>query len=125
MAREKSKINTEDINVGTPTLCLLPATNYLFKVHRKEYKITIPRKGVYNKIDPDLYTEEDGEFIILDEKSSVMYLPAISKVLFAVKKYPDLKPNQLFAPIALVFKKTVVTIIGQIIEMVEPPIDVV
>lgn len=114
----------EDINVGTPTMCLLPATNYLFKVHKKEHKITIPRKGVYEKIDPDVYTKEDGEFMLLDEKSSVMYLPAISKVLFAVKKYPDLKPNQLFAPIALVFKKKTVTIIAQIIEMIEPPVDV-
>lgn len=114
----------EDINVGTPTMCLLPATNYLFKVHKKEHKITIPRKGVYEKIDLDVYTKEDGEFMLLDEKSSVMYLPAISKVLFAVKKYPDLKPNQLFAPIALVFKKKTVTIIAQIIEMIEPPVDV-
>lgn len=115
----------EDINVGTPTMALLPATNYLFKVHKKEHKITIPRKGVYSEIDPEMYTKEDGEFMLLDEKSSVMYLPAISKVLFAVKKYPKLKPNELFAPIALVFKKKTVTIIAQIIEMVEPPVDVV
>lgn len=121
MTKRKSE---EVINVGTPTLALLPATNYLFKVHKKEHKITIPRKGVYSEIDPDLYTKEDGEFMLLDEKSSVMYLPAISKVLFAVKKYPDLKPNQLFAPIALVFKKKTVTIIAQIIEMIEPPVDV-
>lgn len=126
MTRKKNYKTTVDWsegenNVGTPTMVLLPAINYLFKVHRKEYKITVPRKGIYNEIDPELYTEEDGEFMILDEKSNVMYLPAISKVLFAVEKYPDLKPNQLFAPIALVFRKKEVDIIGQIVEMLEVP----
>lgn len=125
MAKRKSETNiTEEVNVGTPTLVLLPAVNYLFKVLKKEHKITVPRKGVYSEIDPELYTKEDGEFMLLDEKSKVMYLPAISKVLFALKKYPDLKPNQLFAPVAFVFKKKEVDIIGQVIEMIEPPIDV-
>lgn len=110
-----------ETNIGTPTMVLLPATNYLFKVRKEEYKITIPREGVYSEIDSELYTEEDGEFLLYDEKSKVMYLPAISKILFAVKKYPDLKPNQLFAPIALVFKKKNVDIIGQIVEMLEVP----
>lgn len=115
----------EDIIVGVPTMGMLPATNYLFKVHKKEHKITIPRKGVYSEIDPETYTKEDGEFAILDEKSNVLYLPAISKVLLAVKKYPDLKPNCLFTPIAFVFKKKTVDVIGQVVEMVEPPVDVV
>lgn len=120
----KTTLWSEDgTNVGTPTMVLLPATNYLFKVHKKEYKITIPREGIYSEIDSELYTEKDGEFMVLDEKSKVMYLPAISKILFAVKKYPDLKSNQLFAPIALVFKKKYVDVIGQIVEMLEVPAD--
>lgn len=112
------------VNIGTPTMVLLPATNYLFKVLKREYKITVPREGVYSEIDSELYTEKDGEFMLLDEKSKVMYLPAISKVLFAVKKYPDLKPNQLFAPLALVFRKKYVDIIGQVVEMLEVPADI-
>ena len=110
-------------NIGTPTMVLLPATKYFFKVYKEEHKITVPREGVYNEIDPELYKKEDGEFMLFDEKSKVMYLPAISKVLFAVKKYPDLKPNQLFAPIALVFRKKYVDIIGQVVEMLEVPAD--
>lgn len=115
----------EEVSVGTPTLVLLPAQNYLFKVHKKEHKITIPRKGVYSEIDSELYTKEDGEFMILDSKSNIMYLPAISKVLFALNKYPKLEPNQLFAPIAFVFRKKEVDILGQIVEMIEPSVNVV
>jgi len=123
--RKKTKEELEDwadknVHIGTPTLILLPAANYLFKVHEKEHKITIPRAGIYNELDPEMYKEEDGEFMLLDEKSKVMYMPAISKVLFATKKYPKLKPNQLFAPLAFVFKKDEVDIIGQIVEMLEP-----
>lgn len=127
MAKKKTKRSKKsdshidvDVHVGTPTLALLPATNYVFKVHKKEYKITVPREGKYCEIDPDMFEEEDGEFMLLDEKSKVMYIPAISKVLFAVNKYPKLKTNQLFAPLAFVFKKDEVDIIGQIVEMLDP-----
>jgi len=122
---KKAKKELEDwaeknVHMGTPTIALLPAANYLFKVHEKEYKITVPRAGMYSEIDSKMYNEEDGEFMLLDEKSKVMYMPAVSKVLFAAKKYPKLKPNQLFAPLAFVFKKKEVDIIGQIVEMLEP-----
>ncbi len=109
-----------DVHMGTPTMVLLPAANYLFKVSKRELKITVPRKGVYEKIDPSEYGKEDGEFALFDGKNKIMYMPAISKVLFALKKYPKLEANQLFAPIALVFKKDEVDIIGQIVEMLEP-----
>jgi len=109
-----------DALMGTPTIALLPAANYLFRVDKKEYKVTVPRKGVYEKLDPKMYSAKDGEFSLLDKKNNVMYMPAISKVLFATKQYPDLKPNQLFAPIALVFRDKEVDIIGQVVEMLEP-----
>lgn len=110
----------KDVHMGTPTVVLLPAANYMFRVKKGEHKITVPRKGVYEKIDPSAYSKTDGEFNLLDEKNQVMYLPAISKVLFATKKYPDLEPNQLFAPIALVFHKEEVDIIGHVVEMLDP-----
>jgi len=125
MAKKQKKADmatgSKEGHIGTPTMILLPARNYYFKVLKPEHKIKIPRKGTYLDIDPKLYSEEDGEFMLLDDKSNVMYLPAISKVLFATEKYPDLEANQVFAPIALVFKKKEVEIIGQIIEMMEPP----
>jgi hypothetical protein len=108
-------------HVGTPTMILLPAKNYHFKVLKKEHKITLPREGIYNELDPETYKKADGEFLLLDENSNILYLPAISKVLFATKSYPDLKSNQLFAPIAMIFGEKEVDIIGQVIEMLAPP----
>lgn len=110
-----------EIQYGMPTITLLPPKNYCFKVYKQEHKITVPRKGSYHKIDPDQYSEEEGEFKLFDEKSKVMYMPAITKVLFATKQYPDLGSNQVFAPIALVFRKNEVDIIGQVLEMIESP----
>lgn len=113
---------SEDVKtvIGTPTMALLPAGQYPLKVIHKEIKITIPRKGTYEELDPSFYTKKDGEFMLLDDSNKVMYLPAITKVLFGIKKYPDLKPNQLFVPLALIFKEETVDIIGQVIEMIEP-----
>ena len=108
-------------NFGTPTMSLFPARNYHFKVLKGEHKITIPRSGKYSDLAPEVFKEEDGQFNLYDEQSKVMYLPAISKVLFAVSKYPALENNQLFAPIALLFGDDTVDIIGQVIEMLPPP----
>lgn len=102
---------------GTPTMILLPARQYKFKVSKKEYKITIPRKGLYSDLDSKFFSEKDGEFMLLNSKNNILYLPAISKVLLATGKYPDLETHQFFAPIALVFKSDSVEIIGQIGEM--------
>jgi hypothetical protein len=112
-----TKIKDDGFQRGTPTMILLPAKPYKFKVSKKEYKITLPRKGTYKDIDSDFFSEEDGEFMLMDNKSNIMYLPAISKVLLATGKYPDLEAHQFFAPVALIFKKDKVEIIGQIGEM--------
>lgn len=116
---EKKKKKSEDKDmlkiIGTPTMMLLPARNYKFKVYPEEYDIVIPRKGSYKDIDDEMYSEEDGEFNILE--NDVLYIPSISKILFATSKYPDLKDNQAFNPIALVVEKDEVRIIGNVIEM--------
>lgn len=109
-----------DTFVGTPTMVLLPARNYYFRVLNSKFSITIPREGTYFDLDSDFYTKEEGSFSILDEEKMVLYMPSISKVLFGVHKYPDLAPNQLFAPAALVFNKDTVEIIGQLIEVLDP-----
>jgi len=130
MAKRKKKIqdapatleewNKDGAQVGTPTMVMFPARNFHFRVSKSEHEITIPRKGNYHKIAPEVFTEEDGDFMVYDEDNAVMYLPAITKILFAVNKYPDLEANQLFAPIALLFDEDVVRIIGQIVEMLPP-----
>jgi len=110
----------DNVQYGTPSMILLPSANYKFTVSKKTYSIKIPRKGFYHELDSDFFSEEDGEFNIYDEKSKVMWLPSISKVLYATKKYPDLKANQLFAPISLKFKKEEVEILGHVIEVLNP-----
>ncbi len=117
----KAKENGKE-RFGTPTMVMMPARNYRFKIVKEEHKITIPRKGKYFDLDPEFFTEESGEFNIFDGRSKVLYMPAISKVLFGVKSYPDLESAQLFAPIALKFNKDNIEITGQVLEMLLPPV---
>ena len=109
-----------EAQVGTPTMVMFPPRNFHFRVSKEEHKITIPRKGNYHEIAPEVFTEEEGDFMVYDEDNAVMYLPAITKILFAVEKYPDLGSNQLFAPIALLFNDDTVDIIGQVVEVIPP-----
>jgi hypothetical protein len=113
-------VDDSTTHIGTPTMVLLPARNYKFKVIHQEIKITIPRKGTYHDLDKEFYSLEEGEFDIYDEVSKVLYIPSVTKVLLGLKKYPYLESNQLFAPIALVFNDEEVDVIGQVIEMMSP-----
>lgn len=106
--------------VGTPTMVMFPARNYNFRVTKTEYTITIPRKGNYQEIAPEVFDEKDGDFMVFDEENAVLYMPAITKILFAVEKYPALENNQLFAPIALLLDDDEVRIVGQVIEVLPP-----
>jgi len=116
MVKKEKKIDTEPLKViGTPTMMLLPAKNYKFKVYPKDYTITIPKKGFYKDFDKNMYSDKDGEFNILD--NNILYMPSISKVLFATSQYPDLKDDQAFIPVAIIINKDNVQIIGNIIEM--------
>ncbi len=109
--------------VGTPTLMLLPARNYTFKVFEGDHSITIPRKGKYVDLDNKLFTEADGEFNIMnhvdEESGSVLFMPSLSKVLFATAKYPNLEDDQAFIPIAIVIREDEVEIVGNIIQMLK------
>jgi hypothetical protein len=119
---KKKKPKTVEV-VGTPTAMLLPARNYKFKVYDEDYVIKVPRKGSYVEFDGEIYTPEDGDFDFLqyaeDEKAHIVYLPAISKVLFATKQYPDMGELQAFTPIALIIKEDGVEIVGNLIEMLK------
>lgn len=120
MGKKRQKTYTKV--VGTPTMMMLPARNYKFQVEDSDYVITVPRKGKYVDLAPEIYTEEDGEFEIFarqddDDLEAVLYVPSLTKVLFGVSRYPDLNDNQGFTPIAIVVKKDEVDIVGNIIEM--------
>lgn len=123
MAKKKS-IENEFVEVsGTPTPLLLPSRNYKFKVYEEQYSLRVPRRGKYVDLNDKLFSEKDGEFNILshddDENMDIVFLPAISKLLFATAQYPDMKDNQAFVPIALIIKDDYVDIIGNLIEMME------
>ena len=107
----------DDYSRGTPPAIFLPAKNYIFKHDENHYVLKIPRRGKYNDLAPDIFTEEDGEFNILDEDSNTLFMPAITKVLFAASKYPDLKFNQFFCPYVIQFLEDEVIISGQVINM--------
>jgi len=125
MPRKKTNKKNDDKSlvkvIGTPTMLLLPARNYKFKVYQKNHSIKIPRKGVYKDLDDKVFSESSGGFNILEhlEDSDVytMYMPAISKVLFAVSQYPDLKDNQAFTPLVMIIREDEVEIVGNVIEM--------
>ena len=74
-------------------------------------------------LNDEIFSEEDGDFNLLQysrsKRQHTIYLPALSKILFATAKYPDLSDTQAFTPIALVVKKDSVDIIGHLIEMVK------
>lgn len=106
---------------GTPTMMLLPARNYGFKVYDNNYSIIIPRKGTYKDLDAAFFKEEDGEFDILSRKDGaeedILFMPSLSKVMFATAKYPKLENGQAFVPTVILFRKDEVELIGNIIQM--------
>ena len=105
---------------GTPPPVMLPAKNYIFKLDDGHHVVTIPRRGSYHELAPDFFDEDAGEFNIFDEDSKVLYMTAVTKVLFALSKYPDLKFNQFFVPYSFKFEEDEVLIVGQVIDMMLP-----
>jgi hypothetical protein len=83
---------------GTPSMVLMPARDYVFRVSNEHHIIRIPRRGKYFDIDPEFFKEEDGEFNVFDEGSNIFYTPTIIKILLATKQYPELDFNQFFVP---------------------------
>ena len=104
----------ENIYVGLPTMCLLPLNKTRFKTIGS-LNITITRRGVYNEIAPEIFDKDSGEFDLLT--NDTIYLPSITKVLLAEKKYPSLKANQIFSPFGFVFDDETVSIEGMVLEI--------
>lgn len=108
------------LGTGTPSMVMLPARNYYYKVVKEQHSIIIPRKGIYSDlVEEDIkgLFEVEGKFNIYDESAKILYLPSITKVLFATKQYPDLPQNHLFIPVFFVFSEEDVTVVGQVVEM--------
>jgi len=118
MSKKKKKDEELEVKViGLPSAILLPARRYKFKPEAKHHVIKIPRKGTYKDIDPEAFTEKDGAFDF--GKDDTIFMPAVNKVLFATKKYPDLLENQAFALLGLKLTKKSLEIVGTVIEFLE------
>lgn len=104
-------------NAGLLSMVMRPSRDTVFLAENRVYNITIPRRGKYKDIDPDFFDESAGDFDLLNNEN-ILFLPAITKVLYAAKQYPDLADNQLFVPLALTFREESVDIIGQIIDLI-------
>jgi hypothetical protein len=111
----------ESTLVGIPTMALMPAKNFYFKVLDAKHKITLKREGAFADLDSDFFSKDDGSFIIVNDDKTVINIANITKVLFGSSKYADLKENQLFCPISVVINKDTVDIFGQVVDMLEPP----
>lgn len=110
----------DNIICGTPPMLMLPASNYTCKIDENHYIIELPRTGSYHDLAPEIFDAEAGEFNVFDEKTKTLYLPSITKLLFATSKYPKLNYNQFFIPYVVRFEEEKVVIVGQIISMVHP-----
>lgn len=113
----------EGVLVGIPTMALLPPKNFYFKVKENRHKITIPKSGKFSDLDKEFYSEADGDFSIVGDDPNVINISIITKVLFGTCKYPLLEDNQLFCPISIMINEDTVDIFGQIVDMLEAPLD--
>jgi len=102
---------------GTPSMVLMPARDYVFRVSNEHHVIRIPRRGKYFDIDPEFFKEEDGEFSVFDEETNIFYTPTIIKILLATKQYPELDFNQFFVPYIIKIEGDEVIIVGQVADM--------
>ena len=112
---ENETSNVETI-LAMPTLAMLPAANYNLNISKESYALKVPCEGKYVEVDPEYFTEDDGEFIVY--KDNTFYIATLTKVLFATKQYPKLADNQLFCPISATKQEDEVLIIGRLVTIV-------
>ncbi len=108
---------------GTPPAVLLPAKKYSFELVGENLIIKLPRKGNYHDLDPNFFDEDAGDFTIFNKENNIFYLPAITKVLFAMSQYPDLPDDHYLAPYAIQIVDDTVVIVGQVLRMVHETIN--
>ncbi len=100
---------------GIPSMALLPAKQFSFKVSTDRYMFKFPNKGKFSDIDSEFFAEDETEFEVYTEGN--VNVSVITKLLFATKQYPELEPNQLFCPINFKIEDNEVTMYGQVVTM--------
>ena len=101
--------------LGIPTMGLVKARNYEFKISNDTFMMKVPTSGTYVDLDSEFFTEKDGSFEIYSGND--FNVATLSKVLFATKSYPDLKDNQLFCPLKFTLENDMVIIYGQVVQI--------
>lgn len=107
------KSATSEVLQGVPTLALLPARPFGFKVSKDKYMYKVPNKGKFSELDTEFFAEDDSEFEIVSEDN--VNISVVAKLLFATKQYPDLEPHQMFCPINFKLEGPDLLIYGQIV----------
>jgi hypothetical protein len=105
----------KDVVYAMPTLAMLPANNFKIHIDGNKHIIELPCSGSYKEIDPEFFSDDDGTFILFE--NDTLFVSSITKVLFAVSKYPRLADNQLFCPITITKKEDKLVICGQVVTM--------
>jgi len=100
---------------GVPTMGLVQAKNYKFKVSKDIFMITVPMQGSYHALDPEFFNEASGDFVVFDGKD--LNVATLSKVLFATRSYPNLEDNQLFCPLKFSIAEDNIVIYGQVVQI--------
>ncbi len=113
MGEIKEAVN--DILLGIPTLALLPAKQFKFKVSDDKYMFKIPNKGLYKEIDSEFFADDEATFEVYSD--NIVNISVITKILFATRQYPALEDNQLFCPINFSLDGEEVKIYGQVVTM--------
>lgn len=113
---------------GQPGLVFLPSRQHSFKEVVASRVISIPMSGKFSELYPDFVelTKRDSDiddFVTVLQKESRNQIMSVNviEVMFAAKKYPDLKDNQIFSISLINFdnKDNTLYIIGDVLEFVE------
>lgn len=122
----EDSINEGVVIKGQPGLAILPARTYTMKNIVSSHTFSIPVVGKFSELYPDFFemtkkvpeTDVFETVFYVDEKSCLASV-AVVEVLFAAKKYPDLKDNQIFSISTVVVdkKNNLLHIIGSVLEI--------
>jgi len=106
----------------SPGLILLPAREYVWELKQK-VEIKIPNDGLISMLlqpdalAPGVKIAGEDEFIVFDD--DLLSLWEIPRILFALKRYPQLEANQALNVVTLEVSGNEITIYGEVIESVE------
>ena len=101
---------------GLPPVVLLPAKNYFMRIERG-IEITIPKEGNLHDLNSALFSEDEPFKLSEDLEDEIsLAAPLLTRVLFAIGKYPELSNNELFAITGIFIGEDTVSIVGNVIQ---------